>query len=248
MLDQVNQFTHDHSIRLELKKKLLAIMGQLINYLTSVFSVINPVTTTSQKKQNNHVTFADNSFAQALNRNANEQAAKLDSLRQSNRRTIFTYEFITIVAFLLHFSMVLWPKVQLESFSILQPEGWQLITINLIPAFVQFVAIYAMIDLNRELPEGSKLTAKNSGLELDRNDFVKSLKVVVSLVAVAQVAALYSEQLLWSVILIVSINRCERLFIDHHLVFYIRQQHNLTHHLYPIPSLMHNSFLFGASS
>lgn len=178
-------------------------MGQFLDYLTSVFVGSSSAAAVNQKK--NHVTFAENSFSQAFARGSKEQTTMLETLRQSNKRTIFTYEFITIAAFLLHFSLVLWPKVQLESFSILEPEGWQLVTLNLLPAVVQVVAIYAMIGINQPLPEGTKLTSKNSGLELDQNEFVRSLKVVVSLVAVAQVAALYSDLLLWSVVIVVSI-------------------------------------------
>lgn len=181
-------------------------MGQFLDYIASIISGRAESDDKQKANTSHHVTFADNSFTQAFNRSSNEQAAKLASLRQSNRKTIGTYQFIIFLVCLIHFSLVTWPKLKSETFSITEPEGWQLVTLSLVPLVVQIGSICAMNELNKPLPDGTKLTSKNSGLELDNNDFIHSLKVIILLTAMCQLSAVFSDQLLWSLVMIVSTN------------------------------------------
>lgn len=188
---------------LEFKKKISFIMGQFLDYIASVFSGIGGKSVDDKENSKaNHVTFADGSFSQVFG-TREEQAAKLNNLRQSNLRTICTYEFIVLVGLLVHFFVVTWPKVQLDSFNIYEPEGWQLITLNLVPLIVQVGAISAMMELNKPLPEGTKLTSKHSGLELDNNNYIHSLKAIILLMVLCQLSSIFSDLLLWSGVMIV---------------------------------------------
>lgn len=202
MLDHTNysSYISGEFPYLDLKKKILKIMGQFLEYLTSVFAGIT--SSTEKSSTNNHVTFADSSFSSAFGRGNQEQNSKLTSLRQTNRRTLLTFEFIVIITTLMHFFMVLLPKIQVDTFEFFEPEGWQLVTLNVMPFLVQIAAICAMSDLNKPLPEGSKLTSKNAGLNMNNNEFIYSLKVIVCVMAACQVLAVFSDLLLWSVVLI----------------------------------------------
>lgn len=203
MLEQVSytNYLSGEFPYLDLKKRILKIMGQFFDYLASVF-VANP--SQSGDKSGHHVTFAESSFSQSFGRGNQEQVNKLNSLRQSNKRTIFTYELISIIAFLLHFTMC-WPKLQADNFDLTESQSWQLVLLNLLPFFVQIAAIRAMHDLNKPLPDGAKLSSKNSGLTLDNNEFVFSLKVIVFLMAFCQVSSVYSDSLLWCVVIVLPV-------------------------------------------
>lgn len=185
---------------LDLKKRILKIMGQLFDYLASVFTG-NP----SSEKQSQHVTFSDNAFSQSFSFGGQnqEQQDKTLALRQANKRTIYLYEFVIIVSFLVHFSR-LWPQLQDDSFDIMEPKGWQLVTLNLLPFVVGLTAIFAMNEFNKPLPDGVKIGNKNHGLSLNNNDFGFSLKIVVGLMAVFQLVGVYSELVMWSVVFLVS--------------------------------------------
>lgn len=174
-------------------------MGQFIAYITSIFG-----RQSVDEKTANHVTFADNSFTQAFNRSSIDQANKLDALRQSNNKTIRTFEFIVLVVALLQAYMVVLPKIQQESFAIAEPEGWQLVTLNLMPVVIQVASICAMAEINKPIPDGARLTAKHSALELDNNDFIQSLKRIIMFMALCQMSSIYYDQSLWLVIMIVS--------------------------------------------
>ena len=177
-------------------------MGQIMEYIASVFTIGGRSKSVDGKDgKSNHVTFAENSFSQVFG-NREEQAAKMNALRQSNMKTICTYEFIVAAALLVHLTLVAWPKVQLESFNIYEPEGWQLVTLNAMPLVVQIAAISAMSELNKPLPDDIKLTNKHSGLELDNNDYIHSLKVIILLMVFCQLSAIFSDLLLWSVVFI----------------------------------------------
>lgn len=183
-------------------------MGQFLDYLASVFTknkleTANKEDKTDQHHQN-HVTFADNSFTQAFTRTGDhDKAAKVASLSQANRRTIYAYQAIGALAFIAHVSFVTLPKVQLESFDITEPAGWQLVTLNLVPLVVYFATIGAMHEVNRPLAEGAKLSSKNTGLDLNNNDFIHSLKIVMILMILSQLSSIISDQFIWSVVMIV---------------------------------------------
>lgn len=177
-------------------------MGQFLDYIASVFTLNKnePI----KEKSNNHITFADNSFTQAFTRNETEKLAKIESVKQSNRKTIYTYQFIGAISFLAHLSMVTVPRIQLEEFDILQPAGWQLVTLCLVPVFVYLSSVSAMNEINKPLTEGAKLSSKNSGLDLNNNEFIKSLKIIILLMSVCQILSIYFDELIWIVIMIVS--------------------------------------------
>lgn len=199
-------FKFDEIFYSKLGKRIKSIMSQFMQYIVSVFSG-NQLSSgaNSESKQNSHVTFAENSFTQAFNRSQIEQNSRLNSLRQSNKRTIVTNELLVLIAFLAHFSLITWPKMQLDSFDLFESEGWQLIALNLVPVAVQVASICAMLELNKPIPEGAKLTQKHSGLELKNNDFIHSLQVMILLMVMCQISSLYSEQLIWLALIIVPI-------------------------------------------
>lgn len=182
-------------------------MGQFLDYLASVFTKDKIESSNKEEKtsNNNHVTFADNSFTQAFTRNTDNQdkAAKLASVSRTNRRTIYVYQAIGALAFIAHLSFVTLPKVQLDSFDITEPAGWQLLTLNVVPLVVYFATISAMNEVNRPLTEGAKFSQKNSGLDLNNNDFIHSLKIVMLLVVLSQVSSIVSDQFIWSIVMIV---------------------------------------------
>lgn len=179
-------------------------MGQFLDYLASVFTAQRqePV-----KQANNHVTFAENSFSQVFGGKSgdNDKAQRLAMTSQSNKRTIQTYQMIGLVSFLIQLSLVTVPKIKLEDFDLLQPEGWQLVTLSLVPLVVYVASIGAMNEINKPLLEGAKLTSKNAGLDLNNNDFIQSLKIIILLMSLCQLSSLFSDQLLWSVVLIIPI-------------------------------------------
>lgn len=178
-------------------------MGQFLDYLTNIFTGSTNKVTDDNTNTGHHVTFSDNSFAQAFRRGGSQSANKLTSLRQSNKRTIYTYQAISAVACLIHLWMVTLPKVQLEEFDILQPNGWQLITLSVIPVVVHLASIGAMFEFSRPLNEATQLTSKNSNLNLNENDFIHSLKIIIILMAMCQLSSLVSDELLWSTIMII---------------------------------------------
>lgn len=131
---------------------------------------------------------------------------KIASLSNSNKKTIIMYATLGAVAFFTHLSFVTIPRIKLETFDILQSENWQLVALNLVPLVVYFASIGAMTEINKPISEGTKLTAKNSGLDLNNNDFVHSLKIIIVLMVLCQLSSFFSYELLWSVIMIVSID------------------------------------------
>lgn len=179
-------------------------MGQFLDYIASVFTTTtNKVESSANHKEQNHVTFAENSFTQAFGRG--DQGAKLASLSQTNRRTIYIYQAVGALAFIVHLSFVTLPKVQLDSFDITDPAGWQLLTLTAVPLVVYFATISAMNQVNKPLSEPSlKLSSKNTGLDLNNNDFIHSLKIVMLLMALSQLSSLVSDQFIWSAVMIVS--------------------------------------------
>lgn len=180
-------------------------MGQFLDYLASVFTTNKVEATNNKQDKNNHVTFSDNSFTHVFGSSSNKSDAMIASLTQTNKRTLYLYQFIGGLSFLMHLFMVTLPKVQLESFDILESDGWQLLTLSLLPLVVYLASIGAMNVVNRPLTEGVKLSAKNStGLDLNNNDFTYSLKVVILLMAICQVASLLNEQFIWFAVMIVS--------------------------------------------
>lgn len=183
-------------------------MGQFLDYFASFFAH-NKLADNENKsdKATNHVTFTENSFTQVFNRGQSaETKARIASLTKSNRQIILTYIGIGTLSFLLHWYMVTLPKIQRESFDITQPEGWQLITLNLVPLVVYVAAIGAMMEINKPIGEGTKLKAKNSGLDFKNNDFIFALKVIILMVAAIEVSSIFSDHYLWFVIMIVSMN------------------------------------------
>lgn len=185
--------------------QLLIIMSQVLDYIASVFTN-KTVANSNKDKSHNHVTFTENSFTYALGgKNDADKANKLLSLGQSNRKTIYTFMFIGALAFLLHLYLVTVPKVQSETFDLLAPDGWQLVTLTLVPLIIYAASIGAMNEINQPLEEGTKLTSKNSGLDLNNNDFIHSLKVIIVLMAVGQVVSIFYDQVIWSSVIIVSI-------------------------------------------
>lgn len=187
---------------LELRKKIYRIMGQFLDYLANIFTG-NKVT--DDANTSHHVTFADNSFTQAFRKSSTQATNKLASLRQSNKRTIYTYQAISGLACLIHLVMVTLPKIKLDDFDILQPDGWQLITLSVIPVVVHLASIGAMFEFSRPLDDASQLTSKNSNLNLNDNDFIYSLKIIILLMVMCQLSSLASEHLLWSTIMVVPI-------------------------------------------
>lgn len=201
MLNQIsytNYATGDFPF-LDVKKRILKIMGHLIDYLTSVFT---GGSSSANEKSNHHVTFNE-SLSQTFTFADQSQTEKLLALKQANKKTIFFYQFIIIISFLIHFSM-LWPRLQVDSFDISQPDAWQFIILNLLPFVVGLTAIYAMSEFSRPLPDGVKIGNKNTGLSLDENDFGFSLKIVVCLMAFCQIVGNYSDLIMWVVVLLVS--------------------------------------------
>lgn len=195
LLANINQF--------ELRKRILRIMGQFLDYLATIFTG-NKVTDDANKANtSHHVTFADNSFTQAFRKSSTQATNKLVSLKQSNKRTIYTYQAISGLACLIHLVMVTLPKIRLEDFNVLQPDGWQLITLSIIPIVVHLASIGAMFEFSRPLDEASQLTSKNSNLNLNENDFIYSLKIIILLMAMCQMSSIVSDQLLWSTIMVV---------------------------------------------
>lgn len=184
--------------------QILIIMSQVLDYIASVFT--NKTVTNNEDKSHNHVTFTDNSFTNAFSgKNDAGRANKLTSLGQSNRKTIYTFMFIGALAFLSHLYLVTVPKVQSETFDLLEPDGWQLVTLTLVPLIIYAASIGAMNEINKPLEEGTKLTAKNSGLDLNNNDFIHSLKIIIVLMAIGQVMSIFHDQVIWSSVVIVSI-------------------------------------------
>lgn len=178
-------------------------MGQFLDYIASVFvGKVEP----AKEKTNNHINFTDNSFTQAFLKadSSNERASKIAALTQSNKKTIYFYQGIGALAFLAHLSMVTVPKFQLDSFDLLEPDGWKLVTLSLVPLLVYLASISAMNEINKPISEGTKLTSKNAGLDLNNNQFIFSLKVIILLMSICQVSSIFSDQLLWPVVLIVS--------------------------------------------
>jgi len=188
----------------EFKKKLIIIMGQFFDYLASILHISGNSDKNANDKNSKlaHVSFSDGSFSQVF-RTREDNSTRINSLKQSNMKTICTYEFIVLVALLVHFSLFTWPKVKLESFNIYESDGWQLVTLNLLPLVVQIGALSAMIELNKPLPEGTKLTDKHMGLELNNNEFIHSLKVIILLMVLCQLSSIFSDSLIWSVVMIV---------------------------------------------
>ena len=185
MLDHINYTTYLSDELPYLKKKIFLIMGQLLEYLASVF--------TSDSSNNRQVKFA---------RESQNEPTKLEVLRKSNKKTIYTNGFIVLISTLAHFAIALWPKLQVDSFDLLELESWKLVALNMMPFFTQAIAICAMMDLNKTLPDGAELGPKNEKLTLDNNEFISSLKVIVYLMAMCQIFAIYSDTLLWAVMLI----------------------------------------------
>lgn len=180
-------------------------MGQFLDYIASVFA---GRVETNKEKVNNHVTFTESSFAQNFLKSgdsSNERALKIATLAQSNKKTILLYRGIGALAFIAHLSLVTVPRFQLDTFDLLEPDSWKLITLSMVPLLVYLASISAMNEFNKPISEGTKLTAKNSGLDLNNNQFIFSLKVIILLMSICQVSSIFSDQLLWPVILIVSI-------------------------------------------
>ena len=176
-------------------------MGQFLDYIASVFTGrVEPV----EKEAANHVTFADSSFTFGKSSGDSNKTTKIESLRESNKKTIYIYQSIGALSFILHLSMATWPNINLDTFDLLKSECWQLLTLTLVPLIVYVASIGAMIDFNRPILEGAKFTSKNSGLDFNNNDFIHSLKVVILLMSMCQVSSIISEQLIWSVVMIVS--------------------------------------------
>lgn len=181
-------------------------MGQFLDYIASVFAsrVEGP---SSKEKVNDHATSNDSSFGPAFLKgdSSNERAVKIAALAQSNKKTILFYQGIGAIAFIAQLSLVTVPKFQLDSFDLLEPDGWKSLTLSLVPLLVYLASISAMNEFNKPISEGTKLTAKNSGLDLNNNQFVFSLKVIILLMSICQVSSIFSDLLLWPVVLIVSI-------------------------------------------
>lgn len=184
-------------------------MGQFLDYFASVFSskVEASKVEASKEKVDNHVTFDDNPSTQdsSEGNSNNEQATmKIVALAQSNKKTILFYQGIGALAFIAHLSMVTVPRFQLDTFDLLEPDGWKLVTLSLVPLLVYLASIGAMHEINKPISEGTILTKKNYGLDLNNNQFIFSLKVIILLMSVCQVSSIFSDQLLWPVVLIVS--------------------------------------------
>lgn len=182
-------------------------MGQFLDYIASVF---NPNKVESKdNKSNNHVTFSENSFTQAFGRGESDKnVTKFGEISKSNKKTIYIYQAIGAFAFLVHLSMVALPKIQHDTFDLLEPDGWQLVTLSFIPLVVHLASIDAMNKINKPLQDGVKLTSKNLGLDLNNNDFSQSLKIVILLMALCQLSSVVLDKLLWGVIMIVSLFQC----------------------------------------
>lgn len=188
-------------------KQIQINMGQFIDYLTSVFTSSGGHNNNNKVEQanSNHVTFADNSFAHVFGGSSSKHDAQLLSITKSNRNTIYLYEAIVALSCLIQLFMVTMPKVRVETFDFMQPEGWQLITLSVIPLIIYSASLGAMHVVQRPLNEGVKLTSKNSsGLDLNNNEFIYSLKIVILLVAICQVSSIFSDHFIWSVVMIVS--------------------------------------------
>lgn len=206
-------FATYHLIFIHLEAILLTIktMGQFIDYIASVFTgkVEGKETTTNQKSSsNNHVTFAENSFTSVFTRSGadSDKTSVTDSTRSSNKKTIYIYQFVGAVAFLAHLSLVTVPRTQTAEFDLMQPEGWQLITLSLVPLVVYLASVSAMAEINRPLTEGVKMSSKTGSLDLNNNDFSQALKIIIVLMAACQISSIFlSEQLLWIVMLIVPV-------------------------------------------
>lgn len=182
--------------------QLLYIMSQFWEVIASVFTGKG----VDKEKTHHHVTFTENSFTNAFSGKTDaEKASKLSSLSKSNRKTIYTFVLIGALAFFSHLYLVTVPKVQSDTFDFLEPDGWQLVTLTLVPLIVYAASIGAMNEINKPLEEGTKLTSKNSGLDLNNNDFIHSLKIIILLMATGQVMSIFNDQVIWSSVIIVSI-------------------------------------------
>lgn len=182
-------------------------MGQFLDYLSSVFT--SKVEAPNKEKSGFHVTFADNSFIQAFNRsaapsNSDTNVDLSQVLIHKNRNTIYLYQSFAIASFLIHFWFSTMPKIQLDSFDLSQPENLQLITLNFIPFVIYLASTGAMQTINRPLTEGVKVNSKNSiGLDLNKNDFSYSLKIIVLLTATSQILSIFQDQFIWTSVLTV---------------------------------------------
>lgn len=184
--------------------QLLIIMSQILDYFASVFT--SKTVSNNKDRAHNHVAFTENSFTNAFGgKSDSERANKVTSLGRSNRKTIYTFMFIGALAFLSHLYLVTMPKIQSETFDFLEPHGWQLVTLTLVPLIIYTASIGAMNEINKPLGDGIKLTAKNSGLDLNNNDFIHSLKIIIVLMATGQVISIFNDQIIWSSVIIVSI-------------------------------------------
>ena len=108
-LEEVDVIYLNHSLTnlKDIKRKVAKIMGQFLDYLASVFTLKKTVSDSTASKDGsghhyakgsnsgNHVTFADNSFTQLFQRNNAANTSKLSSIKQTNKRTILFYQFLS---------------------------------------------------------------------------------------------------------------------------------------------------------
>lgn len=184
-------------------------MGQFLDYLASVFSIKGQVESPSKAKSTaNHVTFADSVpfGATLLGKNESERTNRMESLGQSNKKIIYTYMTLGLLACLAHFILVSVPTIKLDTMQLLQADSWQHIALSLVPLVTYFAAISAMYELNRPVVNCVRLTSKSAGLDLRNNQFGNSLKLVIFAMMASQLVSAYSNDVryLWSTVPAVS--------------------------------------------
>lgn len=189
------------------------MMGQFVDYIGSFWPAGRSTKELSNSKTSNllatpsgksHVTFADSSFS--FGRHEGEKAAKFAAISFANQRTINIYLAIGILAFSTHLFWVVYPTCSSESFDYTDLNNYQQFSLScLTPCLIYWASFVAMTRVNKPLTEGAKLSSKNSGLDLNSNPFITSIKIIVILTALCQFTSIYYEQLIWLLLLIVSI-------------------------------------------
>lgn len=182
------------------------MMGIVAGCLASVCTVYSKEGSSEDAIRSNsgerHVKFANSAPSPESYCGNQDQSTGPKLLRESTKETIYNYKFIVAISTLMHFSITLWPKFELDSFDLLDLEYWKVVILNVMPFFVQVIAICAMSDLNKRLPDGAKLSSNNEKLTLGKNEFFNSLKTIVCLMSVCQILSKYSNMFLWSVLLV----------------------------------------------
>lgn len=172
---------------------ILDIMSQFLNYIASVLTGNSAAKLPEQSSKNDSA-----NFGTRLYKTASEFTSPLFHLDAS---LITVYKYIGVITFVTHFTMITWPKLQQDSLDLSEPHFWQPLILSAIPLLVYLGSVAGMIELNKQREDDADVQVAND----DVNQFIQSLKIVIVVMSICQLSAIFSERLLWAVVMIVSI-------------------------------------------